>query len=244
MVYIRNKTIKTNVMDREVFLENEEKTCIHEFWNKIIIEKPHFFNGDLLSVEAIREDDDAIHIDLAKSSFAHYLYTKSHCEIVHPCVSLAVGTMIVSADGYFVFGITGSQTETPKVIQFLGGAVDREDLFIENGIQQAALREIIEEVGIDIGDSIESIKPRFIEKSIGVCGILLMAKSKFSSEKLSKEFDQFKRSQQTEEMNSIYMHKIENAKEMLVGEYELDSFVREAICSVDIMNDLQDYLNE
>lgn len=191
------KPIILKYEDREINLPSEIKKNIKVFWDKLIKENPHLFNGENHCVETIIEKEYRIEMNVVKTNYATYLYNErigmpdKKFKIIH----LWSGILLETKDNYFVIGEMDTTTSVPKCLQIPGGGTSDED--IKDGILEMNInlqRELKEELNINLNDI--KYKMDYLEcpsEKRSVYGFLAVGKLNMTKDDLNKHFENYKK---------------------------------------------------
>lgn len=120
-------------------------------WQERIAKNPKLKNGEVFSVSDIKQGASSMHIELAVTNYAHYLYGQQYqnlgeytARIIHPAA------MVITTDNKLIFGAMGPHTSRPGLIQCCGGGLDFSDI-VDGKVQveKCITRETKEELNID-----------------------------------------------------------------------------------------------
>ena len=141
---------------QEISLPEKIKSNINKLWASKLATNSHLFNGPIYSIGEIVSNNDYIDFNMYRSSYAHYLHSKSKDFIGdHICRSIAVSALLLTADNFYCLGMMSEHTSYPNVIQCPGGAIDKVD--IKGNVFDTwatVYREVQEEIGLDLEDRI------------------------------------------------------------------------------------------
>jgi len=149
---------------QKVVLPDDLRKKVDTYWQKLILQKPQLKNGEVFTVTSI--DSGYRNIELAETDYAHYLYSQQvgglgeyTVRIIHPAA------LVITSDNKLVLGEMGDHTSMPGIIQCCGG-IDHNDLEgnVVN-IRHAMLRELMEELNIDVSDmrKVKSFSPAYLK---------------------------------------------------------------------------------
>lgn len=136
------KVIKRNPF--EIGLNNELKLKVEANWKSFIKEKEGYWDGELLSVTKLDENNNII--EVGKSKFSYLIYSKMNSEL--DIRSLFVAILLKTLDNKFV--IIKNNHER---INIIGGIVEEEDLRGNWFNPDICLsRELKEELNLDLNN--------------------------------------------------------------------------------------------
>jgi len=117
-------------------------------------ENRRIWNGESLRLDDWEYNDDALILDVSPVNFKdRFCREKLHDEMVLQGrnfigAGLAIGTLLQTCDGYYIFGILGDSTMNFSKISLIGGIVDDCNMTEGRALEQELIREIQEETGI------------------------------------------------------------------------------------------------
>lgn len=151
----------------EIILPNLVQARINIDWQDRIAKNPKLQNGEVFSVAEVRQDVSNMHIRLAMTNYAHYLYSQQYqnlgeytVRIIHPAA------MVITSDNKLVFGAMSQHTSRPGLIQCCGGGIDFSDIVDGQAqIEKCITRETREELDIDPHDQelVLSYRPVYLK---------------------------------------------------------------------------------
>jgi 8-oxo-dGTP pyrophosphatase MutT (NUDIX family) len=135
----------------EVALPSVVQARIDIDWQERIAKNPKLQNGEVFSAVEVEQDASGMHIKLAATNYAHYLYSQQYqnlgeytVRIIHPAA------MVITSDNKLIFGAMGQHTSRPGIIQCCGGGIDFSDIVDDKvQVENCITREIKEELNID-----------------------------------------------------------------------------------------------
>lgn len=218
-VRILNGKLRIVYCGKRLKKSEELSRKIEEFWEQIIKEKDFFYNGPVFSVARIKEEGAELAVELEETDYAHYLYTKSCPELplTERCRTLAVGSLIQSADDKIILGISGKRTETEGIVQFIGGGLDPKDICGNEFMSEwTALRELGEEAGDEIGSSFFRMDEKYLFVNSGqdFYGLMFEAFSKFSAADILEKFTDYRNTLEQAEIAELII--VERTKEAIM----------------------------
>jgi 8-oxo-dGTP pyrophosphatase MutT (NUDIX family) len=153
--------------DQAAALPADIRQKVDDYWLALTQANPRLHNGEVFTVTSITEDGASIHITLAETNYAHYLYSqqvgglgKYQVRVIHPV------TLVLSKDDKLIFGRMADHTSLAGSIECCGGGIDHDD--VEGGvvhIDRTAAKELAEELGIDVNDKtqVTNFEPKFLK---------------------------------------------------------------------------------
>ena len=145
---------------------------INQFWNKLTKENLNFYDGEIIAVQEIKENEEDILLNTRIARYSHYLYDDriGVGNSVFWCCSLWGGILLITKDNYFVLGEMAETTSTPFYIDTIGGASDIKD--VEQGkinIIKTIERELKEELNLELNNSeqIINFQIKYLERPQG-----------------------------------------------------------------------------
>ena len=202
------------VVARELPKDIEEGVQV--YWNELIAKYPGMFNGALYSVINMENDDGIVTITCEPSDYAHYKYSEIKDIGEYACRSMYAGCILVSADKKLFVSLNGVGSEFVGKIQAIGGAVDPCDRFIGGAIHEdgstdnnklsplvTAFRELEEEVGKEISDSVTDIGKSYLVTNDNKYGFPFVFYSNLDSKTIQHAFDSFKKETGSNEVDRL-----------------------------------------
>lgn len=189
-VFVCNDKVSFCLSETEISLSEVERNTIHKYWKEAVDKNPNLFDGIVLSVKSVEKLSHGIKIELEKTHYSHMTYVMNHKNAnITKCRAVAVGGIIVTMDGYYVFGKMSNHTSFPDVIQCIGGGLSEEDIFDGDPVH-TFLRECKEEIGLASKDvvSIDNKKYIYIRENQSTVGICYIAKIGLTKETLLQRF--------------------------------------------------------
>lgn len=206
----QKRIIVTNPKLVEVLFNKEFKDlpdsvtqAIGKNFTEVSRRKPHTRNAELFHVSEydceMPDGSPRLSCVVEESTYAHYLWTQNGNQR-HPDASRQIhaGVVMVTSDNYIVFGKMSQSTVRAGIIQPPGGGIDLNDLspcqkFID--VRRCALREVREEVGIDLGDEKISASPTAffvcVDEWHKKIAVMYRAELKMSKEELMASYRNF-----------------------------------------------------
>ena len=156
MIQQINKQIEIKLEKHKIKLPKKLQENIHQFWNKVTKENPNFYDGEIIAVQEIKENEQNILLNTRKTRYSHYLYDDriGIGKSAFWCCGLWGGILLITNDNYFVLGEMAETTSTPFYIDTIGGASDIND--VEQGkidITKTIERELKEELNLELKNS-------------------------------------------------------------------------------------------
>lgn len=141
---------------------------VEHHWRALIERKPRMHNGEVFAVTRLWEDDSAIHLRLAETDYAHYMYSNETpglgeyaVQVIHPAA------LILTSDNQAVLGVMAEHTSRAGMIQFCGGGLDRRAVRADGviDIDQIMTVELEEELGVNMHDprQVVSAAPAYLK---------------------------------------------------------------------------------
>lgn len=159
------KSIQVTVDREELLLPYSLQESINTYWDSLIVEKPHLTRGEIFSISHMSLSEEELKITLQKTDYAHFLFSK-HLSTDHKykCRGVVANGVILTKDRYFVIGEMNTCTSTPGRLQFVAGGIETSDLQGDTVMFGSLLREIQEEIGLDLTDSklVSRVTPKYI----------------------------------------------------------------------------------
>lgn len=198
LINVENKKLEIFSKDEKIYLPEELKAKIQENWQEFIKQTPELWNGEVLYVNDLIENENTVTIYCKKTDYAHYLYDQRiGCLKEYGSYELSAGILLETSDGYYVIGKLAKTTSLPEGLTIQGGGIDKKD--ISNGminVISTMERELKEEINIDLrnANQVECYGVKYISppiekvKTYEVCG---KAKLKLSVEELKKHYKEY-----------------------------------------------------
>lgn len=142
-----DKIIKVKDTEIKIIGELPFSQEIREYYIKYKEKHPRTFNGVIFSAEKLNPKNDTLEIEVKKGYYEHFLYSEAHEENINP---LGVEILIETKDHYLILSKMSSWTYTPGLIKTVGGNIDDADFVDKIHPEKTAIREIKEELNIDI----------------------------------------------------------------------------------------------
>ena len=172
MIQQINKQIKIKLEKDKTKLPKNLQQNINQFWDKLTKENLNFYDGEIIAVQEIKENEEDILLNTRRTRYSHYLYDDriGVGNSVFWCCSLWGGILLITKDNYFVLGEMAETTSTPFYIDTIGGASDIND--VEQGkinITKTIERELKEEMNLELNDAkqIVNYHVKYIERPEG-----------------------------------------------------------------------------
>lgn len=188
------ETILYEVVDKRD-LPDELETRVSKYWKEQLNSYPKMFNGPLYSVKSMENKNGNIVLKCEASDYAHYKYSESHDVGEYACRSTYAGCLLVSNDGKIFVSLNGTGSEFVGKIQFIGGVIDPDDRGRDNRIDPVvtAFRELEEEAGKEIRDSIVQVGESYLITDGKKIGVQTILHSKMDAKEILSAFDSFKK---------------------------------------------------
>lgn len=150
------KAVIVEFSGKKVELADGIQEKIDNYWEMLLASgKKNYFRGDVFTVTEVIAKNDAIHVLVEKTDFAHHLYCQNidaHLDgfgirIIHPAC------LVETSDGKTIFGEMAKWTSRSGIFQLCGGGLDSNDL---QGnlfdLDHSIKKELLEELEIDADD--------------------------------------------------------------------------------------------
>ena len=189
-----NKKVKIRYTQKLVQLSQKRKNEIEEFWTKIN-QDDLFHRGEVFNVKSLTERERSYDILLTQTDYAHYLYTVRNKILDDEGCKVIFGSgLIETKDSVFVFGEMANHTAYPGRLQCAGGGLSWEDKAGDYfDVKQSVLREINEELGLNLNEHIKQCTPVFLKSggTYDFFSILYHIKLKITQSELMEIYGQF-----------------------------------------------------
>ncbi len=135
----------------KVTLPSTIQARIDTDWQERTAKNPKLQNGEVFSAVKVKHDTSSMHIELAVTNYAHYLYSQQYqnlgeytVRIIHPAA------LVITSDNKLIFGAMSQYTSRPGLIQCCGGGIDFSDV-VDGKVQMESCiaRELKEELNIN-----------------------------------------------------------------------------------------------
>ena len=199
---------------REIPREITEE--VDQYWTDLLEKNPGMFNGPVYSVRHMENTDGNVSVECELSDYAHYKYSEIHDLREYACRNIYAGCILVSSDGKLFVALNGEGSEFVGKIQIIGGAIDPADRIIGGSFstedrwrQQplsptvAALRELEEETGAAIRNSITEIGKAYLVTNGKKYGIHTVAFSELDAKEIFSAFQDFKKETGNNEIDKL-----------------------------------------
>ncbi len=196
-------------------LPEDIREGIQNYWNELLTKYPRMFNGPVYSAQQLTDDDGKITLTCELSDYAHYKYSEVKDLGEYACRNTYAGCIVVSSDGEFFVSLNGEGSEFVGKIQIIGGVIDPYDRIIDGDIHGdnsqpnklspvvTALRELEEEAGAEIRDSITDIGKSYLVTNGQKYGIHTVVYSNLDSEAIYSAFETFKKETGNNEIDKL-----------------------------------------
>ena len=212
------KTRKIAVKDTgaRLIVPAEIDNKIKDNWNELLKIHPFLFNGPVFSTANMINQDGEVTLECELSDYANYQYVQKYDIGEYSCKNTYAGCLLKSADDRIFVSLNGSGSENEGKIQFIGGVIDSEDRNESGDLDPiiAAKRELFEEAGAVIRDSIVSYGSTYLITDGSKYGIQTIFGSKLNSKEILAAFDEFKNSSDNAEIARIISFGKDNANEL------------------------------
>lgn len=162
-----DKPLDIRLTDQTIVLPPEIQTKVDQHWQDLEKANPRLRRGEIFTVTSVEEDASHIHIKLAETDYAHYLYGRQvsglgeyTVRIIHPAA------LLITSDNMLIFGAMGAHTSIAGTIQCCGGGLDREAVAPDGTVEidRTMQTELKEELGIEPNDPrVESLQPTYLK---------------------------------------------------------------------------------
>lgn len=195
IIDIDGRDLNISYTGNKITLPQEIQETVDKHWEDISAGNKHFFNGEIFTIESFEEANHELNIKISKTDFAHYIATRRKIitDNKYQC-HVAYGTIVVkTSDDYFIMGETSADTAHPNRLQFIGGAIDNNDI-AEDGrtidITKNAVREMKEELGLEInGAELNPLFLKFGGNNRNSIGVIFLINSELDSSEIKSLFN-------------------------------------------------------
>jgi hypothetical protein len=196
-IRIFDKPLDVRLTGNSISLPQELKAKIESYWQGLLEKNPKLRNGEVFTVNSVKEDVEAIRIRLDETNYAHYLYSRQigdlgeyTVRIIHPAA------LVISSDNRMIFGSMGLQTAIPHIIQCCGGGIDRRAVGLDGviAIDDTMNSELMEELGFMLDDKrIISMAPSYLKFGgpTGKMTLVYVVKLNITSEQYKQDYMTF-----------------------------------------------------
>ncbi len=191
-----DKKIVIRFTGQRITLPADVRARVAEYWKGLMREKPALRNGEVFTVQAVQEDNELIRIELAETSYAHYLYSRQVGDLGEYTVRIIHPAALVLAGNQMIFGSMGSHTSLAGMIQCCGGGIDSRAVGADGAvaIEHTMITELSEELGLEIGDGrIESMEPKYLKFGgpTGKMTLVYIVRLGVSSQSFLQDYESF-----------------------------------------------------
>lgn len=199
---------------REIPKEINEE--VEQYWSDLSEKNHGMFNGPVYSVRHMENEDGKVLLECELSDYAHYKYSEIHDLREYACRNIYAGCILASSDGKLFVSLNGEGSEFVGKIQVIGGAIDPTDRIIDGSFNSedrwkqqplsptvAALRELEEETGEEIGNSITEIGKTYLVTNGKKYGIHTVVYSKLEAKEVFSAFEYFKKATGNNEIDKL-----------------------------------------
>lgn len=218
---------------KKLALPDEIKCGVDSYWSKLLEKYPLIFNGPVYSVISCDNSGDVPYLKVALTDYAHYKYSELHDLSEYACHNLYAGCKPITRDGYIVCALNGAGTEFCGKIQGIGGAVDPVDRQPGSSlldVEITAARELTEEAGPEIRDSIFRMSPGHLLMDGIKYGISMNAYSSMTANEMENSFTRYKAQSGNNEIDRLMFFGMDNMDELMHYKDCQDIGVVEMIC--------------
>lgn len=192
-----DKPLDIRLTDQKIVLPSEIQTKVDQHWQGLVKANPRLSRGEIFTVTSVDEDENYIHIKVAETDYAHYLYSRQIGElgeytvrIIHPAA------LLITSDNMLIFGAMGAHTGIPGIIQCCGGGLDREAVTSDGAVDvdHTMHAELKEELGIESNDTrVKSLQPTYLKFGgpTGKMTLVYLAKLSVTSKQFMDDYDTF-----------------------------------------------------
>jgi 8-oxo-dGTP pyrophosphatase MutT (NUDIX family) len=194
----------TEVAPRE--LPGDIRKGIQDNWSELMKRYPGMFNGPVFFTVQMENNDGKVTLECELSDYAHYKYSEIRDLGEFACRNTYAGCIVVSTDNRFFVSLNGEGSEFVGKIQVIGGVIDPNDRTAgrekreDGGSAESrlspvttALRELEEEAGSEIRNSITDIGKSYLVTNGKKYGIHTVVYSKLDSDGIYSAFESFKK---------------------------------------------------
>ena len=213
IIPIKELTIK-EVAARKLPKDIEEG--INSNWNILLTRYPKMFNGPVYSTLNMNNEDGKVTLECELSDYAHYKYSEIKDLGEYACRNTYAGCVVVSSDNRLFVSVNGEGSEFVGKLQIIGGVIDPNDRIIGGSLESedewkqnplspvsTALRELGEEAGSEIGNSITEIGTSYLVTNGKKYGIHTVVYSNLDSEAIFSTFESFKKKTGNNEIEKL-----------------------------------------
>ncbi len=204
-------------------LPGKIKQGIQDNWNELLKTYPRMFNGPVFSMQQMENDDGNVTLKCELTNYAHYKYSEIKDLGDYACRNTYAGCIVVSSDDKFFVSLNVAGSEFVGKLQIIGGVIDPDDRvsgdsvdFVDNDLIDnddvtlgrispviTALRELEEEAGAEIRNSITEIGRTYLVTNGKKYGIHTVVYSNLDAEAIYSAFDSFKKETGNNEIDKL-----------------------------------------
>ena len=201
---------------------------VQDYWSELKAIFPGMFNGPVYSTLRMENDDGKVKIECELSDYAHYKYSEIRDLGEFACRNTYAGCVVVSSDNRLFVSVNGEGSEFVGKLQIIGGAIDPNDRIIGGSLESedewkqnplspvsTALRELGEEVGSEIRNSITEIGRSYLVTNGRKYGIHTVVYSCLNSEEIYAAFESFKKKTGNNEIDKLVSFGKEDEEELI-----------------------------
>ena len=201
---------------------------VQDYWRELIVRYPGMFNGPVYSTLNMNNEDGKATLECELSDYAHYKYSEITDMGEYACRNTYAGCVVVSSDNRLFVSVNGEGSEFVGKLQIIGGAIDPNDRIIGGSLESedewkqnplspvsTALRELGEEVGSEIRNSITEIGRSYLVTNGRKYGIHTVVYSCLNSEEIYAAFESFKKKTGNNEIDKLVSFGKEDEEELI-----------------------------
>lgn len=215
-------------------LSEATRNLIEQEWQKLIELHPGVFNGPTYCVDQIEMSDEQITLICSHSAYDHYRCSRSFDLGEEVCRNPYGAAYLVTKDGYLVVALQGGDSENEGKLQGIGGGISAEDFNEDEHIlnpELTALRELEEEAGKEIRESIYKTEPGFLITDGIKFGMATICYSDLKKNEMEKLLTSFQTESNNHELDRLSFWNKENLDELVQYEEKHDLGVVQLIRS-------------
>ena len=224
VIPLKKKVIVIDSGKKKEVSENT-KRLIEIEWKKLTEQYSNIFNGPNYCVDQVELVDEQIIHKCSRSSYSHYRCSRIHDLGKDICRNPYGAVYLVTRDGYLVIALQGGDSENVGKIQGIGGGMSAEDTQMGNNIlnpENTALRELEEEAGKEIRNSINRTEPGYLITDGIKFGIVTLAYSNMGKNEMEKSFLLFKEESGNNELDRLLFWNKETLEDIVQYETKQD----------------------
>lgn len=144
-------SLECSFSPQEPEFDAQSRQAIDQHWTKRLGENPRLVRGSVLWLQSALTRPDRVSLSFGITDYAHYLHTIDVATPLNiPCRVAYTCGLLVTSDGFGVFGEMAAHTSTPRRLQCAGGGLALADT-VKNTVNLfgSISAELNEELNLD-----------------------------------------------------------------------------------------------